>query len=684
MPKTPLIPQVLFLPLDDRPVTRDAVLDLAAAAGIPVRTPDRSLLGNRDRAADVHAVWSWMHSQMDKGARPAACVAAAEMLCFGGLVASRTSPRHWRNLLPWLDQTYALAARVPTYLSAVIPRTPVSSGCKEDASYWEAHGEALRAYSLAADHFAWMGDAGAGRQVAAALEAIPAGVIEAVLQHRRRHLLLNAELIAAAARQNVRALVIGQDDTTAGGLSRLDREALERLAKVLDARTVTLTAGADELGALLFARWLNEAAGLTPAVRVVYTYPHAMDRVPAYESTPLAETVREHIEAAGCRVAAAGEEILLWVHNFEEEQQREAREQPGPEVPAERISTLLAEARAATGRDGVAALADVRFANGADATLVERLLGEPHFARIAAYAGWNTASNSLGSAVAQAVTVLHLRRFTVPGDDGAAWRMLVTRLLDDWGYQAVVRPRLAELVHEQDGDVRALGALTREAEEASLSLFREKVLPPLEQSLGMTVPLRRVSFPWGRLFEAAFAFEPPPRGGRDPVVVADYDPGWPALFAEEQVRIFEALGRTAAVEHVGSTAVPGLAAKPIVDILVGIPPADDLDRCVGALVALGYDYMPEYEMSLPNRRYFRKSDAQGRRTHHVHAVPLGGPFWHRHIAFRDYLRRHPEAAGEYQNLKRRLATEAETHPEYTFAKTEFIRRIERAAGVGQA
>jgi len=494
---------LLFVPLDDRPATRDAVLDLAAAAGVAVQTPDRTILGSRTRAADVHALWSWIHSQVERSA-PAACIASIEMLCFGGLVASRTSQRHWRNILPGLDQVYALAAKVPAYVSAVIPRTPVHGG-GEDPQYWETHGEALRAYSIAADQFGWMGDVAAGRRVAEALERLPSSVvIEAVLQHRRRHLLLNAELLIAAGRGNVRALLIGQDDTTAAGLSRMDREALERLARVAGASNVMLTTGADELGAVLFAHWLNEMAAHRPAVRVAYTFPSATNRVPAYESTPLAETVREHIEAAGCRVVASGEEILLWVHNFDEEWQREARDQEDePDGAGASAAARLTE-EAAGGR--IVAVADVRYANGADRALVAALLERPEIGGIVAYAGWNTASNALGSVIAQAVTIYHLGRGTVPGDPAAVRRTVVARLLDDWGYQAVVRPHLAVWLREHGGDPGALGAHEPTLEEAARQAFGETVLPLLASSLGTQVTLRRVTFPWHRLFEATIEF----------------------------------------------------------------------------------------------------------------------------------------------------------------------------------
>lgn len=632
----------------------------------------------------MRAVWSWIHAQLDSAEAPAACIASIEMLCFGGLVASRTSPRHWRNILPWLDEVHSLAARVPTYLSAVIPRTPLQGDSGEDPTYWEAYGEVLRQYALAADQFGWMGDAATGRKVAEALERLPAAVIEAVLQHRRRHLLINTELLIAAARGPLRALLIAQDDTTTTGFSGMDREVLERLSRPLQAANVLLMTGADELGAVLFARWLNESTAAAPAVRIVYTFPNATDRVPSYESTPLAQTVREHLHAAGCRVVESGEDILLWVHNFDGDRQREARDQDEEAFHLDRVEAILPELREAGREERVLALADVRFANGADRRLVERLLEEPRFAGIVAYAGWNTASNSLGSAIAQAVTVFHMRKFSVPADDRAAMDMLGKRLLDDWGYQAVVRPRLASLLRERSGDPSALGHREPDLEREAVRIFQESVIPLVQKSFKyLNLPPVRVSFPWHRLFEAAIDVEipgraSPPRRGR--IVVEAYNPQWPALFEEERVQILSAVGELAvAVEHVGSTAVDGLAAKPIIDIAVGVRAVDDLDRCIGPLQRLGYEYEPAYEVSLPTRRYFRKNDVQGRRTHNMHVTVYGSTFWQLHTLFRDYLRAHPEKAREYAELKKDLAAESESTADYTYAKTAFIRSVERIA-----
>jgi GrpB-like predicted nucleotidyltransferase (UPF0157 family) len=143
-------------------------------------------------------------------------------------------------------------------------------------------------------------------------------------------------------------------------------------------------------------------------------------------------------------------------------------------------------------------------------------------------------------------------------------------------------------------------------------------------------------------------------GGR--IVVTDYNPAWPAMFEQERAKLVTALGPLiVAIEHVGSTAVPGLAAKPIIDLLVGVRSLDDArSSCIEALQALGYTYMPEYEAWLPDELFFRKGVA-GPWTHHVHLMQPSNPGWDRRLVFRDYLRAHPDVADAYMDLKRRLA-----------------------------
>lgn len=167
----------------------------------------------------------------------------------------------------------------------------------------------------------------------------------------------------------------------------------------------------------------------------------------------------------------------------------------------------------------------------------------------------------------------------------------------------------------------------------------------------------------------------------DPVRIVDYDPSWPAGFEAECEALAPVFaGAEVTIEHIGSTAVPGLAAKPILDILIGAASLEVFEARVPDLAELGYGYVPEFEATLPMRRYFQKPAASGQ-THHLHCVEKGGDFWRDDLLFRDFLRAHPETAAEYAELKRDLARKyGQDREGYTDAKTAFIESVKARAG----
>lgn len=159
--------------------------------------------------------------------------------------------------------------------------------------------------------------------------------------------------------------------------------------------------------------------------------------------------------------------------------------------------------------------------------------------------------------------------------------------------------------------------------------------------------------------------------------MAPYNPRWPAMFEEERGRIARAVSPwLAEIKHVGSTAVPGLDAKPVIDTMVGLESMAGADHYVEPLVELGYSYWEEGVM--PHHRLFVKfvDEAQTARTHNLHLVEAGAWYWRERLLFRDYLRDHPEMAREYAWLKRGLASQHRDDREaYTAAKAEFVSTI---------
>jgi GrpB-like predicted nucleotidyltransferase (UPF0157 family) len=160
---------------------------------------------------------------------------------------------------------------------------------------------------------------------------------------------------------------------------------------------------------------------------------------------------------------------------------------------------------------------------------------------------------------------------------------------------------------------------------------------------------------------------------RAPLIIENHTPQWSRFFEEEYQRLKTALPEPHfQIEHIGSTAVPGLAAKPIIDLMVGAPSVGAIEERIPALEALGYEYISRHEAAMPQRRFLAWPLTRPRRFH-LHGVVQGSAFWNDKIAFRDALCADEGLAQDYENLKRQLAAQyGDDREGYTDAKTDFI------------
>jgi GrpB-like predicted nucleotidyltransferase (UPF0157 family) len=168
---------------------------------------------------------------------------------------------------------------------------------------------------------------------------------------------------------------------------------------------------------------------------------------------------------------------------------------------------------------------------------------------------------------------------------------------------------------------------------------------------------------------------------KEEVAVVPYDPRWVEMFEQERLHLLSCLPRDLVkrIEHFGSTAVPGLLAKPVVDMLVEVTSLDETRQKIAPILeAQGYDYFwrPSWgDDTPPFYAWFIKRDKNGNRTHHIHMVESRFEHWDR-LLFRDYLIEHPDVAREYGDLKMRLANVHQNNRiAYTQAKDDFVGRI---------
>ena len=156
---------------------------------------------------------------------------------------------------------------------------------------------------------------------------------------------------------------------------------------------------------------------------------------------------------------------------------------------------------------------------------------------------------------------------------------------------------------------------------------------------------------------------------RKPITIEDYDPHWPAMYEEEKQKLVSTLGEVIiAVEHCGSTSIPGLGAKPVIDIMVGVVDLILVESWIEPLAGLSYEHM----FSQPDWCHFSKKIEP---RVNLHVFIKDSENWKRPLLFRDYLRAHPEVAAQYQVLKQAVAAEHPYNPAYVKAKAPFIQEV---------
>ncbi len=164
------------------------------------------------------------------------------------------------------------------------------------------------------------------------------------------------------------------------------------------------------------------------------------------------------------------------------------------------------------------------------------------------------------------------------------------------------------------------------------------------------------------------------------VLLSDYNNQWPALFETERGLLIKTISnKNVQIEHIGSTSIKGLIAKPVIDIMIGLKNPEDMNDITKKIISIDYSYIKEYEIFMSDRRFFRKIKNKIT-THNIHMVEHNNEFWQRHLAFRNYLKVNPEIAEEYGKFKLKLSErEWKDTNEYAEAKSEFIKPVEKVA-----
>ena len=498
----------MLAPADERPVHVRYPTMLSDIVGAQLTLPPSELLPRFREAAPTAALAEWL-----RGAAASAdvLIVSLEALCHGGMIPSRLTSETIDVVLPRLGLLRELRANpgAPRIdASGFVTRLPELDDATEEPAYWADHGRDLGRLSRIIDR-AERGDASAA-ELAAARAAVPTDHVNDVLRRRARNHAILLGALELAADGTLDSLVLSSDDTAPEGLPAREARWLEAWSAALDLRErVHHHAGADEVASVRTVHWLR---GHRERPRIALLEHHGLERIAPYEARPIRGTAHGQVRAIGGTPVdhLDDAEVVLAITPPERDGDW-ALAPPTPEPEREQRQAAFADRVADLVEAGRwVAVADCSEPNGGSLPLVRRLAARGVLARLGGYAGWNTAGNSIGSALAQAVAG---RGRAGPGTPHE--RLLVHRLVEDVGYQTVERTALRRRRRER--------GLPPEPSVAELPAVESRLADDLQNQLDDLGPFHTrwridtdaVRLPWNRTFECDLAIVPIMAGGRD-------------------------------------------------------------------------------------------------------------------------------------------------------------------------
>jgi hypothetical protein len=479
-----------------------------------VVTPPREMLGRFVKPGRPEEITEWVRRQDLRSFD--AVIVSIDMMAYGGLVNSRVhqtpleKAKQRLQLVAWLHHA---APRLPIYgFNTIMRLAPTGDGVNE------RYRDTLARWAEIAPEAAT--DAKLGEEKRRLEQKIPVAALEDYKRARERNFAVNRESVELVQRGALDYLILCQDDAKPHGVHIADRERLISEAKGLGLESrIAVQPGADEVAMLLLSRALNHRFRYQPRVAAVYSSDAVRRSVAPFEDRPLNETVSFQIAATGSREVRdpASADILFYVYGSRAEKGAAAQF-------AEKVEGAVKQGRRVI-------VADIDFkgdVQGADPAFTQELLLRKVFPRLAGYASWNTAGNTIGTALPHGLVYsLAVDRLASPRLElrRAQQKFLLHRLIDDYVYHSLVRPGPVEVAREKqlnpnllegDGETLVETSIRDRMRPHVETIWREFALGKVEIKWASgrnsdVVPFEfsdfTFSLPWGRTFEAEINFK---------------------------------------------------------------------------------------------------------------------------------------------------------------------------------
>ncbi|MFD0712239.1 DUF4127 family protein [Paenibacillus sp. GCM10027626] len=511
--------KVVFVPLDERPCTFHNPVQLAARTDMNLVVPPQSLFGLKKRAADCAGLARWLQKEASDADY---LIVSLDMLLYGGIVPSRLhelSSAECKSRLQVLKEIKHKNPGLIIYAFNLIMRVPGYSSAEEEPDYYAEHGYSIYRHSWLQDKASQAGlTAGEQAEMEKLSDILPHDVLADFTGRRAKNSEITALAVEYTREGVLDALLIPLDDNAKYGFSAQEQAKIRRLAERYNLMDrVLLHSGADEAGCTLMARAFCHMKQYTPEIFVRYSSTLAPSSIPKLEDRSLHESIKSHLCAAGAYAAdhsleanavlavhgtAAGQEQMVeTVHNLEE--------RPSCYFTEAAATEFAAYLKGCLRKGKPVALADVAVLNGADHYLMQLLAKQGILKQLNAYAGWNTVGNSLGTVIAHIIMEAFYKEH--PEQDSEARRRAsreyyISRLIEDWGYQAMTRNRIYQSDFISFQGSNHVNIADRRAEltaylQEQLEQFAAEWLHDFGED---RIHITDLVFPWDRVFEIGF------------------------------------------------------------------------------------------------------------------------------------------------------------------------------------
>jgi len=486
---------LLFVPLDDRPVCKAYTVDALRAAGWQVEMPPDATISSGNHGGKPDEIFAWL----DKKAPEAiGMVVSADALIYGGLVDSRThheNPQVLQARAARLLNLKNTSGNPNVFAFVTVMRSPHASSAPVEPAYYKEWGPKIFRRGQLLDKQ----DMGTLKskekdELMELNKAIPAEDLKDLDSRRVVNMNLTRYLLNGVKQDKLDYLMVGRDDTSTFSQAHMDARHIETLVNKLPDKKVRFFAGADQLGLILLDRAVHTLTLQTPFVYAFYAGGKGGNTIPSYEDTVISDTVKQHILAAGAYPVtnAKNADLCLGVFTPATGKTWEASTVKNDGKITDQETNFTGRVQKLLQQRKPVVVADVAFANGSSTALTKQIFVADIAKKLAAYGGWNTASNAMGLALGQGLLTKYMSQADVQNQ-------LEVRYLEDWGYQAKVRSAVyQELIWPKQLPGSQMPANVKAEAEAAITADMLKLTAPV---LGNMAEKYQYTLPWERMFE---------------------------------------------------------------------------------------------------------------------------------------------------------------------------------------